>query len=1366
MASSRESSPMEAASAMELSPRSKVNALLAGLDSSDEEIVSGNARQRLTSRLKKATSPSLEIATKKSQSTEGNEEDREDVASQSSSDDEEEIMKPKGRLASRMKAAIGNDDGEPVANNPRDRVRKLLQKKTTTEVPADTDEDRSTDNSDTSVVSRKRKIRTPLRETPKSSPQKASYSPGLFVTPDAPRSATPGNASDSDDLPLNPTSPSNKRFQALVEKKRQERRERDEQTKREKAEKVAERRRQAALLEADDGNDSEDEDGRRLTQQARPTRKASKKAIEEMHRETQRMSRNMQLAHQAKTKKKITKESLFAKFNYKQPVSDVVSSDPVRPPSSSPAQQPDVEMRDTPPSSPPSEVEDSAKQGASELPQVKATAGIAEAEELPTLEDGMENLPSSPPSKIDKGKGKAIDVEPAQEVSEKNSSLKQRPIQIRPAKGTSHASELDDSDSDLEIVSAKASKRNAKLDAIFERIPAKQAKEPHSMVALRMLAHLTSPGKQNSGRNQKPSMTAKDLQMNLQLRARQQATREREERLQALRDRGIVVQTAEERAKEMAEVDDILAKARQEGEEIKAREKAAAKKERKINGEKDPLGDSSDDDEWEEDQGPEGEASGLGSEDDEQEGWEAEDSEEEDEAEEDETPNPMFDNEAGEDDAEESETDLSIKEAPKEAMDLEDEDENLPVNQNSRRPRVAKVISDDEDEEDIVKQTPKGPRTRSPTDLGTDSPAMPTSVLRSAKRTFIPGVTVAGPAGLGLTQIFAGTMDDSQDLEVPTQDSQPFEMNNGSPSFLRRRNAAPELAPFVPTLSKEESQDMVMDSQTQVRESQMNNNETQGIQISFEQSQINAFDSLLDNQPSTQMSDFPATQDGGFQMMTPIKGRFVDPPSTVGTVRVSSQMDQAAFEAVMESPVMKKKGKLRRRAQVATFSDDEEGLDPVQENADEDEEFSISANAFDVMRKASKKKKAKVVDEFDKKKSDAKNMVHEQAEESEDEYAGLGGASDDESGGEEDAFVKEMIDDEKKDIDENELARFYADRERANDEKQIEKLYKDISKGMLRRKRGADYDLSDSDDGGEARQRRKRAEFARMRKALLADERIGKIAENPKKQAFLRAIEDRGSDDEMGFLDDFAEIDDESSESQSQTQTDDNQQVPGQDKEVMGPPPKRKRSDDAAYVRPPPNLRRTNASKKPSNLSEIRQSVSSLIEEPNAMVTSLDSESESDDDLEIEGGPEQKNKENRDPFAIRRTDVSIIDRISLKRANSSNLSNNDRLAFAAPSSAPGFKVPALLRKATTNSSIVSTSSVGGMSTTERMAGGKEGEGIRKGASKNSGVNSFARESERRAAIEKNEKRREQKKFKGVESRRKLVGGLFGKGKFE
>lgn len=321
---------------------------------------------------------------------------------------------------------------------------------------------------------------------------------------------------------------------------------------------------------------------------------------------------------------------------------------------------------------------------------------------------------------------------------------------------------------------------------------------------------------------------------------------------------------------------------------------------------------------------------------------------------------------------------------------------------------------------------------------------------------------------------------------------------------------------------------------------------------------------------------------------------------------------------------------------------------------------------------------------------------------------------------------------------------------------------------MLRRKRGADYDLSDSDDDGEARRRMKRKEFARMRKALLADERIGKIAENPKREAFLRAIEDHGSDGEMGFLDDFAEQD-ENTDSQSQSQSDE-QRVPDSQPEVMGPP-KRKRSAEAAEAenRLPPHLRRTKAAQKPSNLSEIRETLSSLIEEPNAMVTTKESGSESEDELEIEGDP--KDKENRDPFAPRKTGVATIDRIALKRASSSNFSTNTRLAFAAPSSAAGFKVPPLLRRATTNSSLTSASSssssvTGGASSIERMAGGAGEGAIKRGGGKNSGVHYFTRECERRAAVIKTEKKREERRFKGAEVRRKVVGGLFEGGKFE
>lgn len=74
----------------------------------------------------------------------------------------------------------------------------------------------------------------------------------------------------------------------------------------------------------------------------------------------------------------------------------------------------------------------------------------------------------------------------------------------------------------------------------------------------------------------------------------------------------------------------------------------------------------------------------------------------------------------------------------------------------------------------------------------------------------------------------------------------------------------------------------------------------------------------------------------------------------------------------------------------------------------------------------------------------------------------------------------------------------HSDKARIDDEKQVEKLYNDIANGGIRRKRGAELDLFDSDDEDEIAARRRAAkqrEFAKMRKAMLADEKLGKIGE-------------------------------------------------------------------------------------------------------------------------------------------------------------------------------------------------------------------------------------------------------------------------------
>ncbi len=315
---------------------------------------------------------------------------------------------------------------------------------------------------------------------------------------------------------------------------------------------------------------------------------------------------------------------------------------------------------------------------------------------------------------------------------------------------------------------------------------------------------------------------------------------------------------------------------------------------------------------------------------------------------------------------------------------------------------------------------------------------------------------------------------------------------------------------------------------------------------------------------------------------------------------------------------------------------------------------------------------------------------------------------------------------------------------------------------MLRRKRGAEFDLSDSEDDAESRQRRKRREFAKMRKALLENENVGKIAEDPKKLAFLRAIEDREDDQELDFLDRPAE-DSFRIEADTQEVPNSQSQQPTLPEPSLG---KRKRPlqdpiPDKANVRPPPAARRTAAPKKPATLAEIRESVSFLIEDPGSINTAPNpSSSASEDDEHHHSNPRRRPNPNPNP---------IIDRLSLKRAESASLSSTSRLAFHDPSSASsvgGFKVPSLLRRATT-SQILNPADANGISTnnsataaTERAAGGGEkGDFVRRGGTKRCSVNFWSREKEMRGVVEGVEKRRWESRER--EARRARRGGGLG-----
>jgi mediator of replication checkpoint protein 1 len=393
-------------------------------------------------------------------------------------------------------------------------------------------------------------------------------------------------------------------------------------------------------------------------------------------------------------------------------------------------------------------------------------------------------------------------------------------------------------------------------------------------------------------------------------------------------------------------------------------------------------------------------------------------------------------------------------------------------------------------------------------------------------------------------------------------------------------------------------------------------------------------------------------------------------------------------------------------------------------------------------------------------------------------------------------------------------SRLYRDKERKQDEAAVSKLLKDITTGALRRKRGVgdELDLSDEEEEAARRREAKRREFARMRRELLKDEAVGKIAEDKKKEAFLKSIEDREAADGEDDLDlDITETPKGDSQSQPPAQYGSADPAITEAHALSTNSNKRKQplEPSAADIlnRLPPALRHTNTkvvpvNRKPSTIAEIRESVSFLIEEPDSQSATPQYGSSDDEDADPEAyvnldrhlqavdGNEEDEEDLGDfivddsqdsdvfkkpqlpppraPFAERRTKANVVDRRSLLRQASSSSSATSKMAFftskAGSSDSLAFKGPSLLRRATTNSSLGSVNSANVSATgvsvaTERGAPDQEKEVIRKGAgSRRNAVNFRVKPKEERM-----KSRITAKKGKATKAGKSggFLGGLFG-----
>ena len=1168
--------------------------------------------------------------------------DEESGGSDSTADEDSEIeldYKPKGKLASRMmprasdikatkstktpptikNSTTGNGDAyERVKQSllaSKERTSKNLSsdeesgneedKSTSSKALVQTDDDDDDDDLPVPTPRRKRTQKVHPKASPKANSTRSTESPKQ-KGPSQSKSTTPVSASESEGgdeggvhnlLATDPKK--NARFLELVEKKRKERQAAEAEKQR-----LEEKRKQldAQLGCGSETDDGEDDDDLGVLSQKPPRRRSGKKALEEMHRESQRMARNMHLEYQARTKKTITKQSLFEKFGFRAPAEKQDESKKDRVPVDSRYGSPylfisnivissfssiitgsETEPADqsSPNSSPLPEADEKSAKIATDAMDIdnqspSTSEGPMQGESnrmgidstsAPKLDKGKgkaratsegfdEEETAHPALPLDKGKGKAIEVRSsaldkgkgkASIMSSKKAKLVLPPVRvILPTKFTENAS---DSDSELEIVKPGDEERIANS-------------ERKKMVdQLRRVRRVKPPVEVHG----KPKLSVRELEAELRKKSRQQAIQEREERIEELKAKGVIILTAEEKAKTEQQAVDYMEKARKEALAIKRREKKdSIKKEGATIDDMDPNEDDEADGDWLEEEDIVEILSGS----------EEEEEEEEEEAVE---PNDLIDEDENElmgglggpafSSLYPQDNDLlsptpRLSEMPAAYIDEEadeDSDESngdfapfKTLKRKAIRKKKLRVVEEDEDGENeddaIESEEQKIAESRIP------------SIFRNK---------IAGPPPVGMTQLFNGLSGLPPSAEV-----------SASPEKVKERIEAlrQDLGEGIP--NSQVPLDFG-DDRLDLGFVKKKDEDSEPI----DEPSFPVLD--LYYEPSTQMSSFPdPTQDDGFvKSSSPAPPRFdEDEPSTI--------------EVPDSQPPKRKRGRLVKKGMdlTAVMEEDENEKESSGERKSE-EVKEKKETVFDVMRKAAKKEKA--AENFDKTKSGAREMVHEQAEESEDEYAGIGGASDDEAGDGHDSDVEEMIDDEGKEVvDEDEIAAFWAEQDKAQDEKDVSKLFRDLQTGLFRKKRGADFDLDDSDDDdGEARRRAKRRQMAKIRKALMADGNIEKLATNPKKLAFLSAIEDRDRGDEMDFLDkgeedlfiDLGLLED--SQSQNPSQSHDSREastVAGAGASRGGTPGSQHSAGESNEIPIITNTRRTTRPKKPS-LADVRE---------------------------------------------------------------------------------------------------------------------------------------------------------------------------------
>jgi mediator of replication checkpoint protein 1 len=1270
-------------------------------------------------------------------------------ANMSSSDagSDDEIRVPRGRAARRMLKLASSPDASPTISSRDVPSGKVVEEDLYSVTP----------------IRRNRQTTPSIHDA--NSPSTNRNSTSLFVSP----SKSNASASDDEELPTN-LFRDKQRFAELVAQKRAEREAREAEAAEEQERNRLESRRSPLRIIEDDvqttgSQDAQDADVDRIMSDAtQPTRKASKKAMLEIERETQRMARQQALAHQMKVKKKFTMTDLLARFDNgavsvaSLPAAPVDDSSASSAPNSDASEPQSVRRRrHTPPSSPPTPLD---RQRA--LVERGALSKL-----MPARQDSLASLAQNDDSGdelLDMAELLSSSRRPKSPRAATEEASKPGLKLARLGKTVALESDSDSADDELEIIH-----QGVNHHRIFDQARSRTKRQNTDSRAIHTLKHLSRAGadvnrvSRRRMKSAKPIVLPHVLEAQLRARAQEQARMQQLERVAELKSRGVVILSAEDRDKEAEDLENLLEKARQDALKLRKSERKGLQ----TNEDGKIVAVASDDEDEDEDyEGSEMEDE-IEDESDGQEDELIDDAADEDE--EDDVEDGLDEEAEGSTNGELEAEDSAIAQI-QEQSDDEEAVQALQSRRQTTRQRKSRVVLDDEDEEHSASS-----QVRSQTPLRTPAED-PFAAFGFGNHN--PGSSLMSP-----TQAFHATM------QTPSQLTQQDSME------VFNRLAPPTVSSMPPVPSAFEYQTQY-ESQTSVVPASQSH-VSQQIQLPFEmlapQTPISKA-KRSEPLPSIVTPGWEPTQDDGLPNLWQATANLRREDTLDSVLEQSSTQDTVAIR-IAESPAPAKLTRLVRGQRREVMADD----------SDEDEAEQVpggsSKNAFREMSR--KRKEALTAAERAEAEMQAKNMMDEQADESDDEYAGLGG----------DDFVApeteqdhDIIDSSHIEVDEQALAAHYAERQRIEDEANANKLFKDLTTGALRRKQANMFDL-DEDEADVALRRRqmRQQEEARRRRLLLQDDGIANLAHGKQskgKDAFLKAI----ADDDDAELDDDDMLDIEGdAERVVVTATPENdaaaqsQQTIAPLQEISG---NKRRREGASTERLPATKRRTQVSafRAPASLLEIKESLSFLLEEPNALVTvpvvdevdSGDEHNEDDEAQEFESDSEdeveaEKARQNdggfapdrvmmpspaRLPATQRRTAANaVIDRLSMKRgASNTDALSNGPSAWASPLTSGGglHGIPSLLRRATTNTAFAAnergvTTSAGGSTLSRENSTGSNAGSTKMGGSKKSSLAYQARAEERRVIVEAGVRQRAENTRRIAEMRRSAGGVLQGRG---